>query len=121
VALVFCTLNFFAVSDLKASLTWAMGVLFCGPGLVIVKTGSWQQMQTQDLLREIRRLELRWLASLDKGVRKQNLDSDQSPWRAFWALSLHSCSIELGLPNSVRFYGTARKRLVDRSRPTLFN
>lgn len=67
-ALVYCTLNFIAVSDLKASLTWGMGMLFCGFGLVIAKIGAWQQMQTQVLLREIKRLELRWLASMDKGV-----------------------------------------------------
>ena len=63
--LVYCLLNFFSADDLKVSMSWAIGVLLCGMALVIVKIGSWQQMQTQTLMREIKRLELRWMASLD--------------------------------------------------------
>ena len=56
--------NYFAAEDLKTSMTWGIGILLSGMGLVIVKVGAWQQMQTQTLMREIKRLELRWLASM---------------------------------------------------------
>ena len=56
--------NYFAAEDLKTSMTWGIGILLSGMGMVIVKVGAWQQMQTQTLMREIKRLELRWLASM---------------------------------------------------------
>jgi hypothetical protein len=55
--------KYFAAEDLKTSLTWGIAFLLCGMGMVIVKVGAWQLMQTQMLLREIKRLELRWLQS----------------------------------------------------------
>ena len=61
--LVLCTLNYFNSDELDARLTWGITMLFCGLGLVIVKIGAWQQMQTQLLLREVKRLELRWMTS----------------------------------------------------------
>lgn len=61
--LVFCTLRFFAAPGIESQLTWGIAMLFCGLGLVIVKIGAWQQMQTQLLRREIKRLELRWLTA----------------------------------------------------------
>ena len=63
--MVYCTLNYFAAEDLKSSLSWAMGIMLCGMIIVIVKIGSWQQMQMQTLMREIKRLELRWMASVE--------------------------------------------------------
>jgi len=63
--LVYCLLNYFSADDLKSSLSWALGVLLCGMSIVTVKIGAWQQMQTQTLTREIKRLELRWMASLE--------------------------------------------------------
>lgn len=64
--MVYCAVQYFAADDLKTSLSWGLGILLCGMGIVIVKIGAWHQMQTQALLREIKRLELRWLASMDK-------------------------------------------------------
>ena len=66
VVMIYCGLKYFATEDLKSSLNWALGILLCAMGIVIVKIGSWQQLQMQTLLREIKRLELRWLASMDK-------------------------------------------------------
>jgi len=63
--LVYCTLKFLAAPSVESRLDWGIAMVFCGLGLVIVKIGAWQQMQTQLLRREIRRLELRWLAALD--------------------------------------------------------
>jgi len=64
--LIFCTFSYFAEEDLKTALSWGLGMVFCGLCLVIVKIGAWQQMQTQTLLREIKRLELRWLTSMGR-------------------------------------------------------
>lgn len=64
--MVYCAVSYFAAEDLKTSLGWGIGILLCGMCLVIVKIGAWQQLQTQVLLREIKRLELRWLASMEK-------------------------------------------------------
>jgi hypothetical protein len=66
VLMLFFASRYFAADELKTSLSWGIGILLCGMGLVIMKIGGWQQMQTQVLLREIKRLELRWIASLEK-------------------------------------------------------
>lgn len=60
--LLYCGFRYFAVDDLKVSLSWGIGILLCGMGIVIVKVISWQLMQTQLLMREIKRLELRMLS-----------------------------------------------------------
>ena len=62
--LLYFGFNYLAADDVKESLTWSIGILLCGMSMVIVKIGAWQQMQTQTLMREIKRLELRWLASM---------------------------------------------------------
>ena len=61
--LVYCLLNYLSADDPKASLSWALGILLCGMALVTVKIGAWQQMQMQTLMREIKRLELRWMVT----------------------------------------------------------
>ena len=63
--MVYCTLNYFAAEDVRDALSWGLGILISGMVLVIVKIGAWQQMQTQMLLREIKRLELRWMNTVD--------------------------------------------------------
>jgi hypothetical protein len=68
---LYFTFNYFAAEDIKTSLSWGIGILLCGMAMVIVKIGAWQQMQTQNLMREIKKLELRWLASMQQ----QNQDS----------------------------------------------
>ena len=60
--LVYCGFRYFAVDDLKDSLSWGIAIVLCGMGMVIVKVTSWQLMQTQILTREIKRLELRMLS-----------------------------------------------------------
>lgn len=67
--MLYFTVNYFNASDVQSSLTWGLGIMICGMAMVIVKIGAWQQMQTQTIIREIKRLELRWLAS----VKQQNL------------------------------------------------
>jgi len=62
--LIYFAVNYFAATDIKTSMTWGFAVMLCGMGMVIVKIGAWQQMQSQIIMREIKRLELRWLSSL---------------------------------------------------------
>ena len=61
--MVFFGERYLAAEDLKTSMNWGIGILLSAMVLVIVKIGAWQQMQTQMLLREFKRLELRWLQS----------------------------------------------------------
>ena len=60
--LLYCGYRYFAVDDLKQSLTWGLGIVLCGMSMVIVKVIAWQMMQTQVLIREVKRLELRLLS-----------------------------------------------------------
>ena len=52
---------FFAADDLKTSLAWALAIIVCMFVLAIIKVLSWQQMQKLELMREIKRLEMRLL------------------------------------------------------------
>lgn len=61
--LLYCGYRYFAVDNMKESLTWAVAMLLCGMSIVIVKIIASQVMQTQVLIREIKRLELRVLTS----------------------------------------------------------
>ncbi|MEQ8953817.1 MAG: DUF6768 family protein [Gammaproteobacteria bacterium] len=53
---------FFAAEDAKTSLAWVLAIVACMHVLAIIKVLSWQQMQKLELMREIKRLELRLLA-----------------------------------------------------------
>ena len=64
--MIFCTVRYFNTDDLKESLSWAIGILLCGMFLSIVKITGWQQLQNQAMIREIKRLELRWMNSVDQ-------------------------------------------------------
>lgn len=56
---VWMSTKFFASTDIKTSLEWMLGIIVCLFGLAIVKVLSWQQMQKLEILREIKRLEMR--------------------------------------------------------------
>jgi hypothetical protein len=58
-AAVYLGVNFVAATDLKTSLAYAVGINVCVLILVMVKILSWQNMQRLELLREIKRLEMR--------------------------------------------------------------
>lgn len=60
--LIYCGYRYFAVDDLKESLTWGIGVVLCSLSIVVAKVIAWQMMQTQVLIREVKRLELRLLS-----------------------------------------------------------
>jgi len=64
--MIFCTMNYFNTNDLKESMSWGIGILLCGMMFTIVKITGWQQLQNQAIVREIKRLELRWMNSMDQ-------------------------------------------------------
>ena len=53
--------EFLAEQDLKASLGWALLIIACLHGISMIKVASWQQLQKLEIMREIKRLEVRLL------------------------------------------------------------
>ena len=64
IAGVYCAREFFATDELKTAMAWMLGVMVSLTVMIIIKTVGWMQMQKLELLREIKRLEVRLL--LDK-------------------------------------------------------
>ena len=58
---VYTTTLFMAEENLKTSLGWALVIIACMMALTIIKVISWQQMQKLELMRELKRLEVRLL------------------------------------------------------------
>ena len=58
-AAVYLYVNFAASTDLKSSLAYAVGIFICVFILFTVKILGWQNMQRLELLREIKRVEMR--------------------------------------------------------------
>ncbi|MDA1370601.1 MAG: hypothetical protein O2971_07555 [Proteobacteria bacterium] len=50
---------YFDATDIKSSLTWALAIIVCLFVIMLVKIISWQQMLKMEILREIKRLEMR--------------------------------------------------------------
>jgi len=58
-AAVYLYVNFAATADIKTSLAYGIGIVICVLVLVMVKILSWQNMQRLELLRELKRIEMR--------------------------------------------------------------
>mgnify|MGYP006919391830 FL=1 len=58
-AAVYFVIQYLGTGDIKSSLNWALLIITCLLTIVILKIFSWQQMQKLELLREIKRLEMR--------------------------------------------------------------
>ncbi len=58
-AAVYLYVNFSASTDLKTSLAYVVGIFICVFVLFTVKILGWQNMQRLELLREIKRVEMR--------------------------------------------------------------
>lgn len=52
---------FFAADDLKTSLAWALAIIACLSVMIVIKVLSWQQVTKLEIMREIKRIELRLL------------------------------------------------------------
>lgn len=58
---VYSFMQFHSSADIKQSLAWMLAMQFCLSVIVIIKVLAWQQMQKLELMREIKRIELRQL------------------------------------------------------------
>ena len=59
VALLYFVTEYLNTTDMKTSLTWALAIITCLFMLTLIKIIGWQQMLKMELLREIKRLEMR--------------------------------------------------------------
>ena len=56
---VYFVIQYLGTSDIKSSLNWALLILGCGFIITMIKILGWQQIQKAELMREIKRLEMR--------------------------------------------------------------
>ena len=56
---VYLYINFTATTDIKTSLAYVVGINICVLILLMIKLISWQNMYRLELLREIKRIEMR--------------------------------------------------------------
>ncbi|GAB5499583.1 MAG: hypothetical protein PsegKO_18940 [Pseudohongiellaceae bacterium] len=61
VAGIYSFIQFHDSADIKQSLSWMLAIQVCLSVIVIIKVLGWQQMQKLELMREIKRIELRQL------------------------------------------------------------
>lgn len=62
--------------DLKESLNWALAIITCLVLMVIIKVISWLQLMRTEVMREIKRLEMRVMLALEQS--KSKSDDNQS-------------------------------------------
>lgn len=58
-ALAYFTFQYLGTSDIKTSMNWALLILACLFFITLIKILGWQQIQKAELMREIKRLEMR--------------------------------------------------------------
>lgn len=64
--IVYFTVQYFATEDFKTSLSWALGIITCMFMILLVKIMAWQQMFKLELLRELKRLEMRLMLANER-------------------------------------------------------
>lgn len=57
--LVYFTMQYFDTTEVKDSMAWALGIIGCMFMILLVKVMAWLQMFKLELLRELKRLEMR--------------------------------------------------------------
>lgn len=58
-AIVYFIIQYLGTSDIKTSLNWALLIIGCLFVITLIKILGWQQLQRAELMREIKRLEMR--------------------------------------------------------------
>ena len=58
-AFVYFIIQYLGTSDIKTSLNWALLIIGCLFVITLIKILGWQQLQRAELMREIKRLEMR--------------------------------------------------------------
>lgn len=65
-AFIYFIYQYLGTSDLKSSLNWALLIIGCGFMFTLIKVLGWQQIQKAELMREIKRLEMRIMLASEK-------------------------------------------------------
>ena len=68
-AFIYFVIQYLGTSDIKSSLNWALLILGCGFSLTMLKILGWQQIQKAEIMREIKRLEMRVMLVSEKNQR----------------------------------------------------
>lgn len=58
-AFIYFTIQYLGTPDIKESLNWALLIIGCLFIITLIKILGWQQIQKTELMREIKRLEMR--------------------------------------------------------------
>ena len=69
VAFVYFVIQYLGATDIKSSLNWALLIIGCGFTYTILEIVGWQQNQKAELIREIKRLEMRIMLASEKNQR----------------------------------------------------
>lgn len=65
-SLVYFVIQYLGTSDIKSSLNWALLIITCMFMFSMLKIMGWQQIQKMELMREIKRLEMRIMLVSEK-------------------------------------------------------
>lgn len=65
-AFVYFLMQYLDATDIKESLNWAMLIIGCLFIFTLIKVLGWQQLQKVEMLREIKRLEMRIMLATEK-------------------------------------------------------
>lgn len=68
-ALVYFVIQYLGTDDIKTSLNWALLILGCLFMITMIKILGWQQIQKAELMREIKRLEMRIMLVAEQNQR----------------------------------------------------
>ena len=68
-AFVYFVIQYLGTTDIKSSLNWALLIIGCGFTYTILEIVGWQQIQKAELIREIKRLEIRIMLASGKNQR----------------------------------------------------
>ena len=66
---VWCAVKFFGVESIEEKLAWAVGFLFAGICVGMLKLWSWMELNKNSVIREVKRLELQ-VAYLNKRLER---------------------------------------------------
>ena len=64
---IYAIVQYLGTMDIKESLNWALLIVGCLFMISLIKILGWQQLQKAELMREIKRLEMRIMLATEKG------------------------------------------------------
>ena len=63
---VWCAINFFQAQEIREMLLWGAGFFFTSMGVTMIKLWHWMQLDKNDLVREMKKLEFQLAVLVDK-------------------------------------------------------